>query len=98
MYREILALTEEIEVVIATDDHVRLEDLRVRRAAAFAAMESQGVQDSPEAIAVLEKIRQCENRCREQALSKLAVLKQDMDGIRNGKRLGKAYGRFVGNV
>lgn len=98
MYKRILALTEEIEVVIPTDDHARLEALRVRRAEAFAAMEAQGSQPSPEAVALIEKIQECERRCREQALSKLAVLKKDMDGIRKGKRLERAYGRFVGNV
>lgn len=98
MYKRILALTEEIEVVIPTDDHARLEALRVRRAEAFAAMEAQGSQPSPEAIALIEKIQECERRCREQALRKLAVLKKDMDGIRKGKRLERAYGRFVGNV
>lgn len=98
MYRRILALTEEIEAVILTDDHARLEGLRVRRAEAFAAIEAQGPQDSPEAIALIEKIQECERRCREQALRKLATLKKDMGGIRKGKRLEKAYGRFVGNV
>ena len=99
MYKRILALTEEIEVVIPTDDHARLEELRARRAEAFAAIEErQGEQSSAEAIALIEKIQECEKRCREQALRKLAALKKDMDGIRKGKRLEKAYGRFVGNV
>ncbi|MHB1183981.1 MAG: flagellar protein FliT [Desulfobulbia bacterium] len=98
MYGRILELTEEIEAVIPTDDHARLEELRVRRAEAFAAAEAKGEQASPEAIALIEKIQECEKRCREQALSKLATLKKDMDGLRKGKRLEKAYGRFVGNV
>jgi len=98
MYRLILALTEEIEAVIPTDDHARLEALRVRRAEAFAAIEAQGPQGLPEAAALIEKIQECERRCRKQALGKLAVLKKEMDGIRNGKRLEKAYGRFVGNL
>ena len=98
MYKRILALTEEIEAIIPTDDHARLEELRVRRAEAFAAIEGQGDHASPEAIALIEKIQECERRCREQALRKLATLKKDMDGIRKGKRLEKAYGRFVGNV
>lgn len=98
MYKRILELTEEIEAVIPTDDHVRLEELRVRRAEAFAVIKTQGAQASPEAIALIEKIQECEKRCREQALRKLAALKKDMDVIRKGKRLEKAYGRFVGNV
>lgn len=98
MYTQILELTEEIESVIATDDHVRLEDLRVRRAEAFAALEAQVPEGSVEAIAIIEKIQQCEKRCREQAIRKIASLKKDMEGIRKGKRLEKAYGRFVGNV
>ena len=97
MYRQILALTEEIESVIATDDHVRLQDLRVRRAQAFAALEAQIPEGSPEAIAIIEKIQQCERRCREQAVRKITALKKDMDEIRKGKRLEKAYGRFVSN-
>lgn len=98
MYGRILTLTEEIEAVIPTDDHARLEDLRVRRAEAFAAAEAQGPQSSPEVIVLIEKIQECEKRCREQAFSKLAALKKDMDVIRKGKRLEKAYGRFVGNI
>lgn len=98
MYKQILDLTEEIETVIPTDDHARLESLRVRRAEAFAAMERQGPQASPEAITLIEKIQECERRCREQAIRKIESLKKDMNGIRKGKRLEKAYGRFVGNV
>lgn len=97
MYTQILELTEEIEAVISTDDHLRLENLRVRRAEAFASLEGQAPQASPEAIAIIEQIQQCERRCREQAIRKIEALKKDMDGIRNGKRLEKAYGRFVSN-
>lgn len=95
MYTQILELTEEIEAVIGTDDHVRLQNLVARRAEAFSAMESQDPQPSPEAIAIVEKIQECERRCREQAIRKIEALKKDMDEIRKGRRLEKAYGRFV---
>ena len=97
MYTQILELTEEIEAVIGTDDHARLQNLMTRRAEAFAAIEEQSPQPSPEAIAIIEKIQECENRCREQAILKIEALKKDMDEIRKGKRLEKAYGRFVSN-
>jgi hypothetical protein len=98
MYTQILELTEEIETVIGTEDHDRLRKLMAHRAEAFAAMEGQGPQASPEAITLIEKIQECERRCREQAIRKIESLKKDMNGIRKGKRLEKAYGRFVGNV
>lgn len=97
MYSRILGLTEEIEAVIGTDDHVRLQNLMARRAEAFSVMEGQGPQASPEAIAIIEKIQDCERRCQEQAIRKIEELKKDIDGIRKGKRLEKAYGRFACN-
>ena len=97
MYTRILELTEEIEAVIGTDDHARLQDLMTRRAEAFSAMEAQGPQPSPGVIAIIKKIQECEKRCQEQAIRKIEALKKDMDGIRKGKRLGKAYGRFASN-
>lgn len=97
MYTKILELTEELETVIGTDDHVRLQNLVARRAEAFAAMEGHDPQDSAEAIAIIKQIQECEKRCQEQAIRKIETLKKDMDGIRKGKRLEKAYGRFASN-
>jgi hypothetical protein len=93
MYRRILSLSEEIETALPGDDHAGLDALRRRRAAAFATIEGHGLRVSPEAIAVIEKIQECERRCRELALRKMAVLKRDMGSIRKGRRLEKAYGR-----
>lgn len=95
MYTRILGLTEEIEAVIGTDDHVRLQDLMSRRAEAFSAMAGHEPQAAPEASMIIEKILECEKRCQEQALRKIEMLKKDIDGIRKGKRLEKAYGRFA---
>lgn len=97
MYTQILELTEEIEAVIGTDDHARLQNLMARRTEAFSAMAGQGPQASLGAIAIIEKIQQCEKRCQEQAIRKIASLKKDMDEIRKGKRLEKAYSRFASN-
>ena len=99
MYKKILELTEEIETVSAGDDHARLQDLLNRRAAAFAALEGQPPQSSPEeTMAIIDQIQECEKRCREQATRRLAALTEEMGKIRKGKRLGKAYGQFAGNV
>jgi hypothetical protein len=97
MYTRIFELTEEIEGVIATDDPARLEDLLARRADAFAALEAYAPEPSAEAIRVIEQIQKCERRCQEQAIRRMAALKQDMDGIRKGKRLEKAYGQAAPN-
>ena len=98
MYKRIFELTEEIERVISTDGSGRLQDLLARRAEAFAAMEAQAPEASGEAMRVIKEIQKCERRCQEQAIRKMAALKQDMDGIRKTKRLKKAYGRFVSTV
>lgn len=99
MYKKILELTEEIEAVSAGDDHVRLEELLRRRAAAFAALESVQQQASPEeAMAIIVQIQECERRCREQVTRRLAVLKEELARIRKGKQLKKAYGQFAGGI
>jgi len=102
MYKKILELTEEIEVVSAGDDHARLQELLNHRAAAFAALDAQPSKVSPdealEAMAIIAQIQECERRCQEQATRKLVALKEEMGKIRKGKRLGKAYGQFAGNV
>jgi len=92
MYRQILTLTEEIEEAIPLDDHARLNELKARRAAAFAGLEAQGPHASPEVVGLIKKIQDCERRCRDLAVGKMAAIKKDMDEIRKGKRLGKAYG------
>lgn len=97
MYTQILELTEEIETVIGTDDHARLQHLMARRAEAFAAMAEQGLQASSGAIVIIEKIQECEKRCEKQAILKIEEIRKNMDEIRKGKRLEKAYGQFVHN-
>lgn len=76
MYKQILELTEEIETVIGTDDHVRLQNLMARRAEYFSVMEGQGPQPSPGAITIIKKIQECESRCQEQAIRKIESLKK----------------------
>lgn len=99
MYKKILELTEEIETVSAGDDHVRLEELLRRRAAAFAALESAQRQALPEeAMAIIVQIQECERRCREQATRRLAELKEELARIRKGKQVQKAYGQFAGGI
>jgi hypothetical protein len=95
IYTRIFKLTEEIEGVIAADDPARLQVLLARRAEAFAALAGQAPDPSAETVLVIEQIQKCERRCREQAISRMAELKQDMDGIRKGKRLEKAYGQLA---
>lgn len=96
MYRRILALTEEIEAVVGTDDHVRLQNLMTTRAEVFSAMTGEEPQSCLESAAIIIKIQECERRCQEQAIRKIEALKKDMEGIRNGRRLNRAYGQFAG--
>ena len=99
MYKKILELTKEIEAVSAGDDHVRLEELLRRRAAAFAALEGVQPPASPEeAMAIIVQIQECERRCREQVTRRLAALKEELAKIRKGKQLKRAYGQFAGGI
>lgn len=97
MYNRILALTEEIESVITTDDHARLQNLMAARAEEFANITDEEQPHCLESAVLIKKIQDCEKRCREQASRKTEEIRKDLETIRNGRRLNTAYCRFAGN-